>query len=111
MQKKIDKIKDKDNIQDQDKFVKEIKISFSDKNKIVDIKQKIKTFRQEKKHITDFMIEFEALAMKAETDNMYTIFLLKKNIRSDIIKMILKYPPITVPYSLKEQKVAITLVR
>jgi len=35
---------------------------------------KIKTFKQGKKHITDFTIEFRALAIKAETDNMYTIF-------------------------------------
>jgi len=30
----------------------------------------------------DFMIEFEALAMKADTDELYAIFLLKKNISS-----------------------------
>ena len=36
-------------------------------------------FQQGKKHITDFMIEFKMLAMKAETDNMHAIFLLKKN--------------------------------
>ena len=35
-------------------------------------------FKQNKKHIADFMIEFEALAIKAEIDNLYTIFLLKK---------------------------------
>ena len=34
-------------------------------------------FRQENKSIVNFMIEFKALAMKAETDDMYTIFLLK----------------------------------
>ena len=33
-----------------------------------------------KKHIVDFMIEFETLAMRAEIDNLYTIFLLKKNV-------------------------------
>ena len=37
------------------------------------------------------MIEFETLAMKAETDEMYAIFLLKKNARTDIIKKILGY--------------------
>jgi len=46
----------------------------------VDAKWKIETFQQSKKHITDFIIKFEALAMKAETDNIYVIFLLKKNI-------------------------------
>ena len=30
--------------------------------------------------MVDFMIEFEALAMKADTDELYTIFLLKKNV-------------------------------
>ena len=56
------------------------------------------------------MIEFEALAMKADTDELYTIFLLKKNVQQDIIKMILGYPPIAAPEILKEWKVAITSV-
>jgi len=54
------------------------------------------------------MIEFEALAMKTETDNIYAIFLLKKNIRTNIIKMILGYLPIAVPEILKKWKVVIT---
>ena len=37
-------------------------------------------FQQGKKHSADFMIEFEMLAIKAETDDMHAIFLLKKNI-------------------------------
>ena len=48
------------------------------------------------------MIEFEALAMKADTDELHTIFLLKKNIQQNIIKMILEYPPIAAPEILKE---------
>jgi len=56
------------------------------------------------------MIEFEVLAMKTKTDNMYAIFLLKKNIRTDIIKTILEYLPIAVPETLKEWKVVITSV-
>jgi len=42
------------------------------------------------------MIKFETLAMKAKTDDLYIIFLLKKNIWTDIIKMILEYPPMVV---------------
>ena len=80
IQKKIDELNDIEDIQDWEEFVKEIKTSFSDKSKITDAEWKIKTFQQDKKHIADFMIEFKALAMKAETDNMYTIFLLKKNV-------------------------------
>ena len=53
---------------------------FSNKSKTIDTEWKIKIFQQGKKHIANFMIEFEALAMKAETGDIYTIFLLKKNI-------------------------------
>ena len=60
------------------KTVKEIKTSFNDKSEIVDIKQKIETFKQEKKHIIDFMIEFKVLAIKAKTNDMYTIFIEKE---------------------------------
>ena len=56
------------------------------------------------------MIKFEALAIKTETDDIYIIFLLKKNIRSDIIKTILEYLPIAALETLKKQKMAITLV-
>jgi len=35
------------------------------------------------------MIEFKALAIKTNTDVLHVIFLLKKNIQSDIIKMII----------------------
>jgi len=48
------------------------------------------------------MIEFETLAMKAKTDDMYVIFLLKKNIRTDIIKTILGYPLIAILETLKK---------
>ena len=53
---------------------------FSDKSKAADVKWKIKTFKQEKKHIADFMIEFEVLVIKAEIDKLHAIFLLKKNV-------------------------------
>jgi len=48
------------------------------------------------------MIKFEALAMKAEINNIHTIFLLKKNVRMDIIKMILKYLLIVTQETLRE---------
>ena len=37
------------------------------------------------------MIEFKTLAMKADMDKLHIIFLLKKNMRQDIIKTILGY--------------------
>ena len=75
---------------------------FSNKSKAVNAKWKIKTFKQEKKHTIDFIIEFEILAIKVDTDDLYTIFLLKKNVQTDIIKMILGYSPIAAPEILKK---------
>ena len=70
--------------------------------KIADAKYKIKTFKQGKKYIVDSIIEFEALAIQAETDDMHIILLLKKNVRSNIIKTILGYSPIVALEILKE---------
>ena len=82
----------------------------SNKTKIADTEWKIKTFKQERKNMADFLIEFDVLAIKADTDELHTIFLLKKNVQQDIIKTILGYPPIAMLDSLKEQKVAISSV-
>jgi len=83
---------------------------FSDKTKAADAEWKIEMFKQGKKSTADFIIEFEALAMKADIDELHVIFLLKKNAQHDIIKMILGYPSIAMPEILKEWKVAITSV-
>ena len=53
------------------------------------------------------MIEFKVLVMKTKTNDMYIIFLLKKNVRSDIIKTMLGYLVIVALELLKEWKVAI----
>ena len=47
------------------------------------------------------MIEFETLAIKADTNDIHTNFLLKKNFKSNIIKTILEYPLIVAPETLK----------
>jgi len=57
------------------------------------------------------MIGFETLTMKVEKNDTHVIFLLKKNIRSDIIKIILGYLPIVALIILKGWKTAITSVR
>ena len=108
--KKLNELDEEFGTQNWDNFVKEIKTMFSDKIKAADAEWKIKTFKQGKRNMVDFMIKFKVLAMKANTDELYAIFLLKKNVRQDIIKMILDYPPITAPETLKEWKIAITLV-
>ena len=110
VQKKLDEF-DKDNdTQDWEEFVKEFKAMFSDKSKTADAEWKIETFKQGRKNTADFMIEFKALGTKADTDELHAIFLLKKNIRQDIIKTILGYPLVAMPETLKEWKVAITSV-
>ena len=102
MQRKLNKLDKELGTQDWNNFMKEIKTMFSDKIKAADAKWKIETFKQEKKNTADFMIEFDALAIKVDTDELHAIFLLKKNTRQDIIKMILGYPLIAMPESLKE---------
>jgi len=77
-------------------------MTFSNKTKVADAEWRIESFKQEKKNTVDFMIEFKALAMKADTDELHTIFLLKKNVQQDIIKTILGYLPIAALKSLKE---------
>ena len=101
-QKKINKLDDIEDTQNWKEFVKEIKIAFSNKRKIANVEWRIETFQQGKNHIANFMIEFEVLDMKAETDDIHVIFLLKKNIQVDIIKTILEYPLMAVPDTLKE---------
>jgi len=109
-QRKLDELDKETGTQDWEEFVREIKTTFSDKTKAADAEWKIETFKQEKRNTVNFMIEFDTLAMKADTDKLHAIFLLKKNIQHDIIKMILGYPLIAIPETLKEWKVAITLV-
>ena len=77
-------------------------MTFSDKMKTVNAKWRIETFKQGKKNTADFIIKFEALAMKADIDELHAIFPLKKNVQHNIIKMILGYPPIAMPKILKE---------
>ena len=109
-QRKLNELDEELRTQNQEDFVKEIKTMFSNKMKAANAKWKIESFKQGKKNTADFMIEFDALAMKVDTDKLYAIFLLKKNIWPDIIKTILGYPPIAAPETLKEWKVVIISV-
>jgi len=80
VQKKLDELDEELGTQDWDNFVKEIKTMFSDKTKTADAKWRIKSFKQEKRNMANFMIEFEVLVIKADIDELYAIFLLKKNV-------------------------------
>ena len=79
-QRKLNELDKETRTQDWEEFVWEIKTTFSDKTKAADTEWKIETFKQGKKNTADFMIKFDALAMKADTDKLHAIFLLKKNI-------------------------------
>ena len=79
-QQKLDKLDEELGTQDWNDFMKELKTTFSDKTKAADAEWRIETFKQEKKNTVDFIIEFEALAMKVDTDELHAIFPLKKNI-------------------------------
>jgi len=79
-QRKLDKLDKELGTQDWEEFIKKIKTTFSDKMKAADAEWKIEFFKQEKKNTANFMIEFDALAMKADTDELHAIFLSKKNI-------------------------------
>ena len=79
-QKKLNELDKDNNTQDWDEFVKELKTTFSDKSKAADAEWKIETFKQGKRNTADFIIEFKALAMKADMDELHAIFLLKKNV-------------------------------
>jgi len=79
-QRKLDELDKELGTQNWNEFVKEIKTMFSDKTKAADAEWKIEMFKQGKKNTADFIIEFEALAMKTDIDELHAIFLLKKNV-------------------------------
>ena len=80
IQQKLNKLDKETETQDWKDFVKEMKITFSNKIKTADAKWKIEIFKQGKQNIADFMIELKALTIKADTDKLHVIFLLKKNV-------------------------------
>ena len=60
-------MKEEEDTQNWDNFIKEIKTAFSNKSKAADAKWKIENFKQEKKHIINFMIRFEVLCYELKT--------------------------------------------
>ena len=62
----------------------------------------IENMIQGKKPIVDFLIEFTLTKNKAGTDDQHAIFLLKKNIKKEIIRSILSFPPDKIPTTLED---------
>ena len=68
-QQKLNRLDGGDDTPSWDAFEAELQLVYSDKTKEADTEWCIETFTQGKKHITDFLIEFMALASKAQTDD------------------------------------------
>jgi hypothetical protein len=89
----MDKVVNTDDTMDWKAFDDDLTGSFSMENKKETTQWKIESFKQGNHHIADFLIKFHVLKMTSKTDDAHAIFLLKKNIRQDIIKTVLGYPP------------------
>jgi hypothetical protein len=91
-----------DDMANWDKFKSEIEHSFSlgDTTEIAQIQ--IEDFKQGNQHINDFIIRFGVLRDTSKIDETHAIFLLKRHVKSDIIKIIMGYPPIAIPSNLEE---------
>jgi len=69
-QKKLDELDKEIETQNWDDFIKEIKMTFSNKTKAADAEWRIEFFKQGKQNTADFMIEFDTLAMKTDIDEL-----------------------------------------
>src|SRR5262249_55618993 len=78
-----DKLESDDDDQDWEEFRKLFKRTFSDEGRKTNAEHQIEEFKQGKRATADFLIEFEVLKTRAETDNAHAIFLLKKHTRPD----------------------------
>jgi hypothetical protein len=97
-----DKVANMDDTMDWKAFEEDFTGFFSMGNKKETAQWKIKSFKQGNCHIADFLIKFHVLKTTSKTDEAHAIFLLKKNIRQDIIKTVLGYPPSSIPDTLTE---------
>jgi hypothetical protein len=93
-----------------DKFKSELTSSFSlgDTTEIAQIQ--IEEFKQGNQHINNFIIKFGVLRETSKIDKTHAIFLLKRHVKSDIIKIIMGYPPVTIPSILDDWITAIQSV-
>ena len=104
------KIERAEDTRDWNKFADRVEESFSNDTQSSEAEWKIEEFKQGKKHTADFLIEFHVLKIRADTDDLHAIFLLKKHARRDIIKTILGYPASSIPITYTDWKKAILSV-
>lgn len=101
---KFREIEDSDDAVNWDEFVQELEKTFSNDALHERAQWQIEKFKQGEKHTVDFLIEFEVLKSRAELDEKHAMFLLKKNVRPDIIRTIMGYPPDSIPKSYDDWK-------
>jgi hypothetical protein len=92
------------------KFKSEIESSFSLGDTTEIAQNQTEDFKQGNQHINDFIIRFGVLRETSNIDETHAIFLLKQHVKSDIIKVIMGYPPAAIPSGLKEWVTAIQSV-
>ncbi|KAF5360975.1 hypothetical protein D9756_004486 [Leucocoprinus leucothites] len=109
-QMELERLNQKDDTIDWKRWETNFKKLFSNDTLQSNAKWIIKSFKQGKKHTTDFLIEFETLKIRAQVNDAHAKFLLKRNTYHDTIKAILGYPPDNIPTSYEEWKKAILSV-
>jgi hypothetical protein len=97
-----DKLISTDDTADWEEFRKEIEAMFSLGDRTEIARDQIEDFKQGGQHINDFIIKFGVLRETSKIDKQHAIFLLKRHVKHDIIKIILGYPPVAIPTDLKE---------
>ena len=97
-----DKIVKSEDTPDWDRFEKALKDAFGLGDEKETAQWRIESFKQGNRHISDFIIEFHVLMNKAKVDKSHAIFLLRKNVKQEIIRNILAFPPSSVPETLDE---------
>jgi hypothetical protein len=94
---KADAILDGMDSVDWDNFAKEVEKTFSDDALQTRAEHDIEKAKQKDKNTADFLIEFHVLKQRSKTGDRHAVYLLKRNVRADIIRTITGYPPSSIP--------------
>jgi hypothetical protein len=107
---KMDTILDGADTIDWDIFAREVEQTFTDDTSQTRAEHDIEKAKQKDRNTADFLIEFHVLKQRSKTEDRHAIYLLKKNIRADIIRTINGYPPASIPTTYDGWKKAILSV-
>jgi hypothetical protein len=95
---------------DWDDLVEDLKTKFGLIGGEDEAQYKIESLVQGRTHIADFLVMFDSLKTRAGIDDKHAIFLLKKNVRREIVRTIMGYPPSMIPSDYDAWKEAILSV-